>query len=96
MELSDEEQSEVQYYLKSLIESLKNKEKQVYYVRCDNVGEHEPLKLYCDEKGINLEMTAPNTPQYNGVVERGFEIHLNCVRAMLYQANFMTEMAIKL
>ena len=88
--------SKVQYHLISLIESLKNKGKQVYYIRCDNAGEHEPLKQYCDEKGINLEMTAPNTPQHNGVVERSFETDLNCVRAMLYQANFTTEMATKL
>ena len=85
--------SKVQYHLISLIESLKNKGKQVYYIRCDNAGEHEPLKQYCDEKGINLEMTAPNTPQHNGVVERSFETDLNCVRAMLYQENFTTEMA---
>ena len=88
--------SKVQYHLKSLVESLKNKEKQVNYIRYDNAGEHEPLQKYCDEKGINLEMTNPNTPQHNGVVERGFEIDLNCVRAMLYQANFTTEMTTKL
>ena len=52
----------VQYHLKSLIESLKNNGKQVNYIRCDNPGEREPLKKHCDKKGINLEMTAPNTP----------------------------------
>ena len=42
-------------------------------------------------------MTAPNTPQYNGVVvERSFETDLNCIRAILYQANFTAEMATKL
>ena len=86
----------MQYHLKLLIESPKNKGKQVYYIRCDNAGEHEPLKTYGDEKGINLEMTGPNTPQHNGVVERSFETDLNCVRVMLYQANFTTEMASKL
>ena len=40
-------------------------------------------------------MTALNTPQHNGVVERSFETDLNCARAMLYQAKFMTEMTIK-
>ena len=88
--------SEVQYHLKSLIVSLKNKGKQVYYIRCDNAGEHEPLKIYCEEKGINLEMTATNTPQHNVAVKRSFETDLNCVRAILYQANFTTEMATKL
>ena len=57
--------SELQYHLISLIESLKNKGKQVKYIRCDNDGEHEPLKKYCDEKGIKLEMIALNIPQHN-------------------------------
>ena len=41
-------------------------------------------------------MRAANTPQQNGAVERSFETDLNCVRAMLYQANFTTKMATKL
>ena len=41
-------------------------------------------------------MTTPNTPQHNGVVERSFETDLNCIRAMLYQANFTAEMATEL
>ena len=41
-------------------------------------------------------MTAPNTPQHTGVVERSFEIDLNCIRAMLYQVNFTADMATKL
>ena len=53
--------SEVQYHLKSLIASLKSKRKYVKYIGCENAGEHEPLKKYCEEKGITLEMTAPNT-----------------------------------
>ena len=41
-------------------------------------------------------MTAPNAPQHNGVVERSLETDLKRVIAMLYQANFTTEMATKL
>ena len=41
-------------------------------------------------------MTAPNTPEHNGVVERSFETDLNCMRAILYQANFTAELATKL
>ena len=52
--------------------------------------------MYFDKKGINLEILAPNTPQHNNVVERSFETDLICVRAMLYQTNFATEMATKL
>ena len=88
--------SEVQHHLISLIESLKNKRKNVRYIRYNNAREHEPWKKYCEEKGITLEMTAPNTPQHNGVVEQSFETDLNCIQAMLYQANFTTEMATKL
>ena len=88
--------SKAQYHLILLIETLKNEGKQVNYIRCENAGEHELLKKYCDEKGTNLEMTAPNTPQHNGVEEKSFETDLNCVRAMLYQANFTTELAKKL
>ena len=88
--------SEVQHHIKTLISSLESKGKQVKYIRCDNAGEHIPLKTYCEQKGIILEMTAPNTPQHNGVVERSFETDLNCIRAMLYQANLNKEMATKL
>ena len=56
---------EVQHHLISLIETLKNKEKKVNYIRCDNAGEHEPLKRYCDEKGINLnDSTKCTTTQW--------------------------------
>ena len=41
-------------------------------------------------------MTAPNSPQHNGVEERSFETYLNCKQAMLYQANFTIETATKL
>ena len=88
--------SEVPTHLKSLIRILQGKGKKVKYIRCDNAGEHEQLKKYCEENNIILEMTAPNTPQHNGVVERSFETDLNCIRAMLYQASFTTEMATKL
>ena len=54
--------SEVQHHLITLIETLRNKGKYVKYIRCDNTGEHIPLKGYCEQKGITLEMTAPNTP----------------------------------
>ena len=66
------------------------------YIRYDNVEQHDPLKKYCNKRGIKLDMTAPNKPQHNGVVERSFETELNYIRAMLYQSNFTVEMATKL
>ena len=76
--------------------TLQSEGKKIKYIQCNNAGEHEPLKKFCEENGITLLMTAPNTPQHNGVVERSFEKDLNCIRAMLYQANFAAEMATKL
>ena len=84
--------SEVQYHLMSSTETLRNKGKQVKFIRCDNAGEHEPLKKYCDRIEIKLKITAPNTPQHNCVVEKCCDRDLNCVTAMLYQENFTTEM----
>ena len=55
----------------------------------------QTTEKYCEENGITLEMTAPNTPQHNGVVERRFETDLNYISAMLYQANFIAEIVTK-
>ena len=79
-----------------MIRILQSKGKKVKYIRFDNAGEYEPLKEHYKENNIILEMIALNTPQHNGVVERSFEMDLNCIRAMLYQANFTAEMATKL
>ena len=84
--------SEVPIHLKSLLKILKSKGKQVKYIICDNAGEHESLKKYCEENGIVFEMIAPYTPQHN-VIERR---DLNCIKSMLYRANFTEEMASKL
>ena len=45
----------------------------IKYLRCDNAGENlENLSSVCTKHGIQIEYTAPNTPQQNGVVERKF------------------------
>jgi hypothetical protein len=39
--------------------------------RCDNAGEHlEQMLALCEEFAMVLELTAPDAPQQNGVVER--------------------------
>ncbi|CAM9855209.1 unnamed protein product, partial [Chrysoparadoxa australica] len=46
----------------------------VRFIRLDNAGEQtSPLfRNMCSKHGVELEYTPRNTPQYNGVVERGF------------------------
>ncbi|MCP3667476.1 MAG: DDE-type integrase/transposase/recombinase, partial [Gammaproteobacteria bacterium] len=46
----------------------------IKFIRCDNAGENLGLKRICNENGIKLEMTSPNTPQQNGVAERSLTI----------------------
>jgi len=47
---------------------------QVKFIRCDNAGENVQLEEASKEEGLGVvfEYTAPNTPQQNGRVERGF------------------------
>ena len=59
------------------------------YLRCDNAGENEMyVQQVCAENNIQLEMTAPNTPQMNGVVERSFATCKNRAFATMYCARF--------
>ena len=41
-------------------------------LRSDHGGEYvnATLKVYCSEKGINIELTVPHMPEQNGVTER--------------------------
>jgi transposase InsO family protein len=66
---------------------MKGKRKPVKYLRCDNTGEHgAALKTICAQHGVTLEMTAPNTPQQNGVVERKIVTDRTRAHAMLEAA----------
>lgn len=59
------------------------------YLRCDNAGEHlTELKILCETHGVQIEYTAPDTPQYNGVVERRFHVDRQRGEAFMYAANF--------
>ncbi len=62
-------------------------EYQIKYLRCDNAGENQILKEICGKCGIKMEWTAPNTPQENGVVERGFAIVRQRAVAMMAQVS---------
>ena len=59
------------------------------YLRCNNAGENESyVQQLCAENNIQLEMTAPNTPQMNGVVERSFATCQNCAFTTMYCVPF--------
>ncbi|KAI2493367.1 PIF1-like helicase [Fragilaria crotonensis] len=60
--------------------------------RCDNAGENESyVQELCVEYDVILEMTAPNTPQMNGVVERSFVTCRNRAFATMYCAKLSLE-----
>jgi hypothetical protein len=66
-------ESGIQVPLLKLVVMNKAAGKPCKYLRCDNAGENELyVQQVCAENDIQLELTAPNTPQMNGVVERRF------------------------
>ena len=67
------QKKDIKKVTETLIQLLKGAHVFTKYMRCDNPGENtKQLKEVCNKEGIVLEMTAPNTPQMNGVVERKF------------------------
>jgi len=69
----------------------------VKYLRCDNAGEHQAkLQKVCEKFGIELEYTAPYTPQMNGVVERRIAVLLGGARAIMFSANLADDAKKKL
>ena len=63
----------------SLIKSNKKLCTMLRYLRMDNGGENALIVQELKKAGINnikYEFTAPNTPQQNGVVERGFLVFI--------------------
>ena len=78
--------SEQPQVLWDFVTELKNKHKiNVRKWRCDNAGENLKTQELFDSKGsmIMFEYTARETPQQNGVVERGIATLWGKVRAML-------------
>ena len=89
--------SEMPKIVEEQIEYLKGQGHTVKYIRCDNAGEHqEKLRKVCGKYGVQLEYTAPYTPQLNGVVERRIAVLLNGARSFLYAANISEEYRKKL
>jgi hypothetical protein len=78
--------------LEALLIANKAAGKACKYLRCDNAGENESyVQKLCAEHDVVLEMTAPNTPQMNGVVERSFATCKDRAFATMYCARFTLE-----
>ena len=76
---------------------MKNENKEVRHIRKDNAGENvNQLKDNCKKKGIKVELTPPNSPQYNGVVERRFFTDKERAMEMLINASLNTNLRDKL
>ena len=60
----------------------------VYKLRLDNEGKNWELeyKFLKHILGIKFEYTIPNTPQYNGLVERKFQSLYNKLRDTLFES----------
>lgn len=60
---------------------------EVKSLRCDNSRENLTLRSYCADRGIELNLSAPYTPQQNGKMERVFGFLGGRTRAMLTTPN---------
>ena len=79
------------------MEDLKNLGHTVKYLRCNIAGEHQTkMAEMCGKYNVEMEYTAPYTPQMNCVVERRIVVLLNGERAAMYSANFTEETRKKL
>ena len=76
----------------NLLSILKGARVITKYLRCDNAGENvKGLRELCQENGIVIELTPPNSPQYNGVVERKFVTLRDRAHAMMLGAHLTEE-----
>ena len=84
--------SDVKKVAESLVLLLKGASVTVKYLHCDNAGENvKGLTEVCHAHGISLELTAPHTPQTNGVVERKFVTIRDRAQAMMLGARLDDE-----
>jgi hypothetical protein len=62
-------------------------------IRMDNAAENtsRALKRLCDENGIKIELTPPDTPKLNGVVERGFAIRWEIAKTLMQAARLQND-----
>ena len=58
------------------------------HVDCGTEFINEPLKTWCMEKGMEIQMTAPYSPSQNGVAERMNHTLVELAKAMLTMRKF--------
>ena len=76
--------SEVPQCLENVLTWSQGKGYQVKFLRCDNAGEHQTRLIdVCAKFGVQIEYTAPNTPQQNGQIERMIAVDRGRRNAML-------------
>ena len=76
----------------NLVSTLKASSIITKFLRCDNAGENvKGLKDVCNKHGIQIEFTAPYTPQQNGMVERKFVTIRDRSMAAMFKAKFSDE-----
>jgi Reverse transcriptase (RNA-dependent DNA polymerase)/gag-polypeptide of LTR copia-type/Zinc knuckle len=76
----------------TLLTLLKGARVTTKYLRCDNAGENiKGIKELCEENGIQIELTPPHSPQFNGVVERKFVTIRDRAQAMMLGAHLNDE-----
>ena len=89
------EKSEAFHHLK-IVRNLAESEsgEKLKCFRTDRGGElnSKEFKIFCDENGIKRWLTAPYSPQQNGVVERKNRTIMSCVRSMLKEKNLLLEL----
>jgi transposase InsO family protein len=71
---------------KKMVEN--QKERKIKVLRSDRGGEYfsKEFSTFCEENGIIHQMTAPYTPQHNGLAERKNRTLVDMVNAMLLNA----------
>ena len=78
---------EIDEYYEEVCKFLKSKGYKMKYLRCDNAGENvKGLKQVALKYGVEMEFTAPHTPQFNGIVERRFPVLIGKAKAMMHAA----------
>jgi transposase InsO family protein len=89
--------SEVPRHVDELLTQLRAMERPVKFLRCDNAGEHRAqLVAVANKHGVQLEYTAPHTPQQNGKVERRFATDHKRAMSMMSDAKLTAEQRVEL
>ena len=84
--------SEMSKIVENLVIKLKSANYILKKLRCDNGGENfKALTELCEKHGLAIEITAPYTPQQNGIVERKFATIRDRSSAAMIKAKFSEE-----